>query len=86
MDPVTEAVNHYLGAEEASKRKILMASNVTQDVRGIKLLIKGGFYCAAINLTTHLLNIYGQGVDRAGHPSKHTLHSIQVKTLLIFFY
>ncbi|KAK3877262.1 hypothetical protein Pcinc_018017 [Petrolisthes cinctipes] len=77
-DPVKNLVRTYLGEEAASKRKILTAASVTQDDRGLRQLIAAGCYHAAVNLTTQLLTVYGQGEGRAGHPSKHTAHSIQL--------
>ncbi|KAK8736514.1 hypothetical protein OTU49_005048 [Cherax quadricarinatus] len=76
-DPVKNLVRTYLGEEYASKRVVLTAASVTQDDRGLRQLIASGCYHAAVNLTTQLLTVYGQGEGRAGHPSKHTAHSIQ---------
>ncbi|KAL0279564.1 UNVERIFIED_CONTAM: hypothetical protein PYX00_001094 [Menopon gallinae] len=77
-DTIYEAVHHLLGENEASKRKILTAAEVTEDDRGIRDLIRAGCYKAAVNLTKTLLTTYGQGPGKAGHPSKHTVRSIQL--------
>ncbi|XP_063589988.1 trafficking protein particle complex subunit 12-like isoform X3 [Penaeus indicus] len=77
-DPVKNLVRTYLGEEASTKRVVLTAASVTQDDRGLRQLIAAGCYHAAVNLTTQLLTVYGQGEGRAGHPSKHTAHSIQL--------
>ncbi|GAB0096402.1 trafficking protein particle complex subunit 12 [Sergentomyia squamirostris] len=77
-DPVKETVSTVLGAEEARKTSRLTCNDVTQDERGLRKLIEEGCFRAAVNLTSRLLTIYGQGYGRLGQPAKHTPHSLQL--------
>lgn len=75
----------YFGETEAAAYKIKTIEEVTQDERGLKMLIEDGNYSEALNLTTRLLAMYGQGSGQMGYPSKHTKHSLQVMFLIITF-
>ncbi|KAJ8674836.1 hypothetical protein QAD02_010622 [Eretmocerus hayati] len=77
-DPVKEITAYFLGEEETINRNVPSSSDVTQDERGLRSLIKEGCYRAAINLSGKLLAVYGQGFDKINHPSKHTPHSLQL--------
>ncbi|XP_011499813.1 PREDICTED: trafficking protein particle complex subunit 12 [Ceratosolen solmsi marchali] len=77
-DPIKEAVTYFLGEEETLNRTVSTLSDVTQDERGLRSLIKEKCYRAAINLSGRLLAVYGQGYGRINHPSKHTPHSLQL--------
>lgn len=67
-----------LGETEANERLSLSIGDVTEDVNGIKQLIAAGSLRAAANLTFRCLTTYNQGFGRAGHPTRHTPHSLQL--------
>lgn len=77
-DLIKTAVGHFLGEDEESIRNILTASDVTQDERGLRKLIRAGSYRAAVNLSGRLISIYAQGYGKINQPSKHTPHSLQL--------
>lgn len=68
----------YLGETEAAAFKSKTIDEVPQDEQGLKLLIEESNFSEALNLTTRLLTIYGQGPGQVGYPSKHTKTSLQV--------
>jgi len=68
----------YLGETEAAAFKSKTIDEVPQDEQGLKLLIEEGNFSEALNLTTRLLAMYGQGPGQVGYPSKHTKTSLQV--------
>ncbi|XP_060850240.1 trafficking protein particle complex subunit 12 [Rhopalosiphum padi] len=68
----------YLGETEAAAFKSKTIEEVTQDERGLKLLIEDNNFSEALNLTTRLLGMYGQGPGQMGYPSKHTKNSLQL--------
>ncbi|CAB0044470.1 unnamed protein product [Trichogramma brassicae] len=77
-NPLKDAVVYFLGEEEASKGNAATMLDVPQDEKGLRILIKGGCYRAAVNLTGRLLSLYGQGFGKANQPSKHTPYSLQL--------
>jgi len=77
-DPVRDAVAKYQGEVEASKRQILTSDGVTADARGLQQLLAAGNYRAAVNHTSQLLEMYGQGKGKVGQLSKHSQTSLQL--------
>ncbi|XP_050543794.1 trafficking protein particle complex subunit 12 [Daktulosphaira vitifoliae] len=73
-----EGLVSYLGKIEAAPFKSKTIEEVSQDDRGLKILIEDGNYAEALNLTTRLLAMYGQGPGQMGYPSKHTKYSLQL--------
>ncbi|XP_055317272.1 trafficking protein particle complex subunit 12 [Sitodiplosis mosellana] len=77
-DPIKAAVTYLLGETEANERQSLTINDVSEDVAGVKQLIAAGSFRAAANLTFRCLTTYGQGFGRAGQPTRHTPHSLQL--------
>lgn len=71
-------MTYLLGETEANDRNSLSIHDVPEDVTGIKQLIAAGSLRAAANLTFRCLTTYGQGFGRAGQPTRHTTHSLQL--------
>jgi len=81
LDPVRNLVGHYRGESEAAKRDahaISSADSVSQDMRGLRQLIKAGYYRAAVNLTARLLQAFKQGLGQVGSLSKHSTLSLKL--------
>lgn len=47
-------------------------------MNGVKQLIAAGSFRAAVNLTFRCITTYGQGFGRAGQPTRHSPHSLQL--------
>lgn len=77
-DPILEKTIDLVGKDVAKERNTLLPDDVTQDERGLRKLIEERCFRSALNLTSRLLGIYGQGVGRLGQPAKHTPHSLQL--------
>lgn len=77
-DPVRDLVFRYMGEQEAIKRQILSVDSVTQDIDGLKALIKGGCYRSAIDMCRRLLTSAGQGPGKLGEVTQHTVHTLQI--------
>lgn len=77
-DPTRKAVIHFLGEEEVTQRNVLTVPAVTHDERGLRDLIQGGCFRAAVNLTGKLIPLYGQGYGKMNQQSKHSPHSLQL--------
>lgn len=61
---------------DSKRSSILSEDDVTQDDRGLRHLILSRCFRAALNLTSRLLAVYGQGYNKVGQVSKNTPHSL----------
>ncbi|EFX69564.1 hypothetical protein DAPPUDRAFT_62103, partial [Daphnia pulex] len=77
-DPIKDLLRHFDGEAAAAERQTLTADLVTQDIQGIRDLMKVGCYRAAVNMCGRLLIVCGQGYGKAGQLSKHTPHTLQL--------
>ena len=78
QDPIKSLVARYRGEAEASKRRVLTADMVSQDLVGLIQLIETGCSRAAVNLTTRILAAYGQGPGQNMQVCRHTSASLEV--------
>lgn len=78
QDYIKEVSIALLGKVEAVAKRtdILSENDVTQDDRGLRQLILSECFSAALNLTSRLLSVYGQGYNKVGQVSKSTPHSL----------
>lgn len=78
MDPVRDAIVYLLGETEANERQTLKIGDVPANEIGIQQLIAAGCLRAACNLASRCITTYGQGYGRAGQPTRHSPHSLQL--------
>lgn len=71
-------MTYLLGETEANQRQSMTVEQVPPTIAGIQTLIESGCLRAAANLTHRLLTNYGQGFGRAGQPTRHSPHSLQL--------
>lgn len=71
---------NLLGEDSVARRKEINLNEdaVTQDDFGLRNLIRAGCFRSALNLTTRLLAVYGQGYNKVGQVSKNTSHSLGI--------
>ncbi|XP_061698788.1 trafficking protein particle complex subunit 12 [Syngnathoides biaculeatus] len=77
-DAVKDLMLRFLGEQAAMKRQVLTANSVEQSFLGLKQLISSKNWRAAVDLTGRLLTAHGQGYGKAGQPTSHTTHSLQL--------
>lgn len=77
-DAVKDLMVRFLGDQAATKRQVLTANSVEQNVLGLKQLIGTKNWRAAVDLTGRLLTAHGQGYGKSGQPSTHTTDTLQL--------
>ncbi|XP_022369262.1 trafficking protein particle complex subunit 12 [Enhydra lutris kenyoni] len=77
-DAVKDLMLRFLGERAAAKRQVLHAESVEQTFVGLRQLISGKNWRAAVDLCGRLLTAHGQGYGKSGLPTSHTADSLQL--------
>lgn len=77
-DPIQEMLRKFMGDDEADHRQTMSADSVSQDLDGLRKLVKNECFRAGVELTGRLLIAAQQGPENVGHFTQHTSHTLQL--------